>query len=114
MKITKNKLKQVIKEEVRKILEGNEIPFPTDRVSGKTYEGESEILNLPDPLQNMIKYFDLDKEREDKLRKLFHKLEGSTDEIFRKAGKMSSSVGKSAERVPLAIDALYSEYFETE
>ena len=66
MKITKNKLKQIIKEELRKILEGDKIDFPVDRISGKTYEGESEILNLPDPLQNMIKYFDLDKEREDK------------------------------------------------
>ena len=114
MKITKNKLRRIINEEVRKILEGDKITFPVDRVSDQTYKGESEILNLPDSLKDMIEYFDLDKEREDKLRKLFPKLEGSTDEIFRRAGKMSSSVGKPAERVPLAIDALYSEYFETE
>lgn len=51
MKITKNRLKQIIKEELRKILEGDEIPFPTGRVSAPTYEGEGEVINYPDPLK---------------------------------------------------------------
>lgn len=121
MKITKNRLKQIIKEELKKILEGDVIPFQprfggrVDGASDETYEDEGDVIELPDPLKDMIEYFKLDKVRQDKLRKLVAgPLEGSTHKIFNRVGKMDSSLGKAKERVPLAIDAFYNEYFETE
>lgn len=114
MKISKNNLKNIIREEVNKVLEGDRIQFPIDRVSDRTFDNEEggEVLGMPDPLRNMIDFFDLDQDidRQEKLRKLFSgPLEGSTDQIFMRAGKMSSMLGSARERVPLAIDALYDE-----
>jgi hypothetical protein len=123
MKITKNRLKQIIKEEVRSILEGDKINFPVDRVSDKTYKGEGEVIELPDPLKDMIEYFDLDKDMATKLRKLIAGPLAGKDEngediwrqkIFDTAAKMDITKGIAKERVPLAIDAFYNEYFKTE
>ena len=116
MKITKSYLKRIIREEINNVLEGDRIEFPIDRVSDRVFDNEEggEVLDMPDPLRTMIDFFDLeqDRDRQEKLRKLFAgPLEGSTDQIFMRAGKMSYKLGSPRERVPLAIDALYDELF---
>ena len=112
MKVTKSKLKQIIREEVNNVIEGDRIEFPIDRVSDRAFDNEEagEMLSMPDPLRTMVDFFDLDPDRQEKLRKLFAgPLEGSTDQVFMRAGKMSYELGSPKERVPLAIDALYDE-----
>ena len=125
MKITKNKLRRVINEEVRKILEGDKITFPVDRVSDQTYKGESEILNLPDPLKKLKDdiFNDLKSHiKDDKkmkgiranLDKIFSgdNLEAAQekhDKIFIKAIGLDPSNGKPLERVLKVINDLASK-----
>lgn len=119
MKITKNRLKQIIKEELKKILEGDVIPFQQDRVSAQTYEGEGEVLDYPDPLKDMKNEIftflknttSIDQNLEQNLDKIFFGLDKDKavelhDKIFIKAINMDRKHGNSAERVLQVINAL--------
>ena len=128
MKITKNRLKQIIKEELKKILEGDVIQFQPrfggrdDGASDETHKGEGEVIDYPDPLKkfkddifNSLKSNIKDDKKMEGIRanldSIFFKLTPEEarekhDEIFNRARDMPRKEGRPLERVLKVINDL--------
>ena len=124
MKITKNKLRRIINEELKKILEGEVIPFQPrfggrdDGASDETYEDEGDddpLKKFKDDIFNGLKSNIKDDKKMKGIRANLDKIfsgdnleaaQEKHDKIFIKAIGLGPSNGKPLERVLKVINDL--------